>query len=380
MIVIVTSVSFLMAGLLTNFVIETDNAYLWPPQEALSMDHTMWYYYESHFNYETAYFDMIIHANGKNVLSQDGVRRTFEAITAIRELEGYEEGCYWASMFGDEYSIGECKIHSVADFWNESLAIYDEQVTNDQDVRTALSAPIYPDGIIVDEARVLGKAERAAVYGTDDDTYTELTSAESFLIEFDLPWTNVTGDFELKCIERIQQLQNEWNQDPDVDFYIEISSYRSYSDEFFRSIIKDLPLLPAVFVIMAGFCCFVFWKPHRVHSRMLLGIGAVVCILLSIITGYGLLFMFGVAFTPVTTMMPFLMFGIGLDDAFILYGSYNRTDPRKDPVKRIEETIDDVGLSISITTLTSALAFFMGVFSNIPAVSWVCWYGTQCFA
>jgi len=113
---------------------------------------------------------------------------------------------------------------------------------------------------------------------------------------------------------------------------------------------------------------------------MLLGIGAVVCILLSIITGYGLLFMFGVAFTPVTTMMPFLMFGIGLDDAFILYGSYNRTDPRKDPVKRIEETIDDVGLSISITTLTSALAFFMGVFSNIPAVSWVCWYGTQCFA
>lgn len=63
-----------------------------------------------------------------------------------------------------------------------------------------------------------------------------------------------------------------------------------------------------------------------------------------------------------------------MDDSFILYGSYNRTDPRLDPVTRVQQTIDDVGLSISLTTLTSALAFFMGAFSHIPAVSWLCWY------
>lgn len=370
------SLTMLTVGLFTNFYIEVENYNLWPPTASLSKQHTDWYYYNSNFNYDTSYFDMIIHADGDNVLGQEGVRRTFEAIQAVSELEGYQEGCYWASMFGDEYFVGECKIHSVADFWNESLAIFEQQIESDQEARAAMSARTYPNGMIVDEPRILGKAERVAYYGEDDDTYTQLESAQSYLIEFDLPWTNVTEDFELLCLERIQQLQDEWNQDPNNSFRIQMSAGRSYGDEFFRAIVKDIPLLPAVFTVMSAFCCFVFWKRDRVQSRMMLGVGAVVCILLSIITGYGLLFTFGVPFTPVTTMMPFLMFGIGLDDAFILYGSYNRTDPRKDPVKRIEETIDDVGLSISLTTLTSTLAFFMGVFSGIPAVSWVCWYGT----
>lgn len=78
--------------------------------------------------------------------------------------------------------------------------------------------------------------------------------------------------------------------------------------------------------------------------------------------------------TPVTTMLPFLMFGIGLDDAFIIYGSYNRTDPSIDTMRRIQITIDDVGLSISLTTITSTCAFITGVFSNIPAVRDVCLY------
>ena len=51
------------------------------------------------------------------------------------------------------------------------------------------------------------------------------------------------------------------------------------------------------------------------------------------------------------------MFGIGLDDVFILTTSYDRTDRRKDPVDRIADTVDDVGLSIFMTSLTSAMAF-----------------------
>lgn len=374
-----TSVFMLAVGLATNFKIEVDNSYLWPPKNSLVMEHTEWYYYQSEFNYDTSFFDLIIHSNGENVLGVEGVRRTFEAIQAVRDLDGYEEGCMWAKMFGDEYFIGECKIHSVADFWNESLAIFEKQVETDDDVKAALSAKYYPNGILVHEPRVLGHAERVSQdnAGVDDDgVTTQLASAQSYLIEFDLPWTNVTEDFEWTAMERIRQLQEEWDADPTNPFRIEMTAYRSFSDEFFRSIVKDMPLLPAVFTIMSLFCCFVFWKKNRVESRCSVGIGAVVCILLSIFTGYGLLFCFGVSFTPVTTMMPFLMFGVGLDDSFIIYGSYNRIDKRIPCYERLMMTMDDVGLSISLTTLTSAVAFFMGVFSSIPAVSWVCWYGT----
>jgi Patched family len=381
--VTLVSLALIIAGFCTNFYLELENAYLWPPTTSLSRQHTDWYYYESNFNYDTSYFDMIIHANGVNVLGIQGVNKTFQALDAIRDLEGYREGCYYASIVGDDYFVGQCKIHSIADFWNESLTIFQDQIQTDDQAIMAMSAATYPDGIYVDEPRILGKAERITLATNKnnnnnknkDEPIKLLESAQSFLIEFDLPWTNMTADFEWMALERIRALQAEWDADPDNIFTIEMTAYRSYSDEFFRAIIRDLPLLPSVFTVMSLFCCLVFWKRDRVQSRMMLGIGAVVCIMLSIMSGYGLLFIIGVPCTPVTSMLPFLMFGIGLDDSFIIYGCYNRLDPRLDPVVRIEKTIDDVGLSIFLTTFTTSLAFFTGTFSNIPAVAWVCWYG-----
>jgi len=60
--------------------------------------------------------------------------------------------------------------------------------------------------------------------------------------------------------------------------------------------------------------------------------------------------------------------GIGLDDAFIITGAFDRTDPRKDVVDRIHETFEEVGLSIAMTTATTTLAFGLGCVSNIPAM------------
>jgi predicted RND superfamily exporter protein len=63
-----------------------------------------------------------------------------------------------------------------------------------------------------------------------------------------------------------------------------------------------------------------------------------------------------------------------LDDSFIMTGSFYRTDPKKSILDRIEEMMEDVGISITITTLTSALAFALGCTSSIPSVYWLCAY------
>lgn len=65
---------------------------------------------------------------------------------------------------------------------------------------------------------------------------------------------------------------------------------------------------------------------------------------------------------------------MGLDDAFIIAGSYSRTDGTKDPVERIDDTINDVGGTILLTTLTSSSAFALGLVSSIPAVQWLVTY------
>lgn len=50
-------------------------------------------------------------------------------------------------------------------------------------------------------------------------------------------------------------------------------------------------------------------------------------------------------------------------------------DTSKTPVERIADMIDDVGLSITMTSLTSTMAFGLGCLSTIPAIFWLCLYG-----
>jgi Niemann-Pick C1 protein len=73
-------------------------------------------------------------------------------------------------------------------------------------------------------------------------------------------------------------------------------------------------------------------------------------------------------------MLPFVVFGVGLDDTFIVTGAFFRTDPNKDTVERIRETMEEVGSSISLTTITTMLAFALGYTSSIPAIQWLCLY------
>jgi Niemann-Pick C1 protein len=79
--------------------------------------------------------------------------------------------------------------------------------------------------------------------------------------------------------------------------------------------------------------------------------------------------------TPIThTTSQLYELRIGLDDAFIISGYYDRTDSKKDVPGRIFETIEECGVSITLTTLTSATAFGLGCISTIPTISWLCLY------
>ncbi|CAB9508257.1 Pick C1-like protein 1 [Seminavis robusta] len=370
------SIGLLAAGIFTNFTVENDNHDLWPPVESLSVTQTEWLYQESRFNYNPVLMDVLLHKKGANVLGQEGPQRVFDIVDKFTSQSGYKQGCAWAERFGHLYWVGQCHIDSVADFWLERQAIFDAQVQTDKDAIRQMSqlyypgptTAAYPDGVPVDVPAILGNTVR--------DANGTLTSADSYLIQFAIPWSNVTLAFEREAITRMLQLRDDYAAVEDTEGWVmEFRSFSSYADEFNRAIIADLWLIPVAAVIVAAFTVlFAFGKCHKVYSRGLLGVGAVLTIVASLMTTFGILFICGVPFTAQTIMVPFLMFGIGLDDAFIIYGSYNRKDPNKDIPTRIKSTFKDVGISIFLTSLTSMLAFVLGTFSSIPAVRWLCLY------
>ena len=75
-----------------------------------------------------------------------------------------------------------------------------------------------------------------------------------------------------------------------------------------------------------------------------------------------------------TQLVPFVVFGVGLDDTFIIVGGFSRTNRQKSIEDRMIDTMEDVGLSITVTTVTTAFAFGLGSLSSIPAVRWLCLY------
>ena len=63
-----------------------------------------------------------------------------------------------------------------------------------------------------------------------------------------------------------------------------------------------------------------------------------------------------------------------LDDTFIITGEYLRTDPSLAPEERIRLTMQEVGSCITVTTITTASAFLLGLMSSVPAIHWLCLY------
>lgn len=73
-------------------------------------------------------------------------------------------------------------------------------------------------------------------------------------------------------------------------------------------------------------------------------------------------------------MLIFVIFGIGLDDTFIITGAYFRTNRRDSTVSRVRSTMEAVGSSILLTTITTSTAFILGCTSTIEPIRWLCLY------
>ena len=151
--------------------------------------------------------------------------------------------------------------------------------------------------------------------------------------------------------------------------------HRSFGQEFFRSLLTDIPLIPVAFGLMSVFAAAIFARRGDcVQSQALLGFGLVAGVLCAILSGFGICFIIGIPFTSLTTILPFIIVGIGLDDGFIIYGEFTRSNPKKTPEERIHDTIHEVGSSIFLTTMTTTLAFSLALISSIPAVDWLVSY------
>lgn len=271
-------------GLFTNFNVETDNVVLYGIRESRITEHRQWIDNQSGYGqYSARMFIMMIHADGKNVIGDEGVRRCFAALDTVTTTYGYKEVCSNTS-FLDTNGEDTCEVFGVTRFWNGDFDSYENEIYSNDGVFDAVSASTYPDATTVDLPQILGNYQQ--VNGS-------VTFAESYTVTIPFPETSDTIQMEARLVDNLLRIQEEWDREFNNPFRLEFQAQRSLSDEARRSILSDMPLIPFSFIVMSSFICIVFWRWHKVKSRSLVGFGAVVSVLLAVMSGYGLLFLWG---------------------------------------------------------------------------------------
>jgi Niemann-Pick C1 protein len=344
---ILFSITILATGYYTNFVVESDQNLLWKPIGSLAEKHGLWVS-EGWGGSMDRFIDLnataqqilaetmvpsvvptkekeeeeeeigvfivgvLIHNQGDNVVSLEGVARLFEAHDLVRETHNYPEFC---ARYGDmspcpaeEYN-GVCALAGIpygADaprtcsvygatgyFLHDSNFFHATTHTNEQ-VQEAMARDVFPGELSRFQTKnVIG-------YPQFDQTNSSVVFGKSLSVIYLIPVPEGGMALAEELVDRLLTRQAQWASDPENTFRLYPFSTSSFAGEFQRGIVKDIPLVPLAFIIMSLFTCLVFYRHNSVHSRSILGFGAVACVLLSIMAGYGLLFCCGVKFTSLT--------------------------------------------------------------------------------
>lgn len=95
---------------------------------------------------------------------------------------------------------------------------------------------------------------------------------------------------------------------------------QTFHDRQTKAVRQDIPLFPIGFLLLTLYMFIVVGKRHgNLCKGGLLGVGAVLTCLMSITASMGLMFLFGVKVTALTTSCVLIVLGIGVDDAVCAY-------------------------------------------------------------
>ncbi len=156
----------------------------------------------------------------------------------------------------------------------------------------------------------------------------------------------------------------------------------SVTDELARSTSADIPTVILSYAIMFLYISFSLGRVYPfntqyffVRTKFLLGFSAILIVICSMIISLGLCSAFGVEVTPIISeVIPFLVLAIGIDNVFIILNNFQSRDPRMSIEDRLVGTLSEVGLSITLASISEAFAFFLGSMTKMPAVQAFAFY------
>ena len=115
-----------------------------------------------------------------------------------------------------------------------------------------------------------------------------------------------------------------------------------------------------------------------VHFRSASAMVGLFCVFLAVSSGFAISIWFGYISSPFHNVLPFMLIGIGVDDMFVIVSCIDQIPQTLSADERFKRGLTHAGPSITITSITDALAFFLGTFSTLPALKSFCFFAGVC--
>ncbi|XP_046426062.1 patched domain-containing protein 3 [Neodiprion virginianus] len=135
-----------------------------------------------------------------------------------------------------------------------------------------------------------------------------------------------------------------------------------------------VPYFSSTFAIMAIFSVVTCMMADWVRSKPWLGLLGNVSAAMATVSAFGLCMYLGIEFIGINLAAPFLMIGIGIDDTFVVLAAWRRSNILAPVPERMAVTLSEAAVSITITSLTDMISFFIGIMSPFPSVQIFCIY------
>ncbi|KAK6293257.1 hypothetical protein J4Q44_G00367580 [Coregonus suidteri] len=156
-----------------------------------------------------------------------------------------------------------------------------------------------------------------------------------------------------KFIETASMMQKE--EGMTISYFTSISR----DEEFEKSSDSIIPLFSLTYALAITFSIISCLRLDCVRNKVWVATFGVLSAGMAVLSSFGLLLYCGMPFAMTVATAPFLILGIGVDDMFIMISCWQKTQVHDDVEDRMAATYKEAAVSITITTLTDALAFYI---------------------
>ena len=151
-----------------------------------------------------------------------------------------------------------------------------------------------------------------------------------------------------------------------------------FEQALINDVTYDAIFLATSIILITAYSYFVLGSCSPIHFRAISAMVGLTCVLLATTSGYALAFAAGFKFSRMHPVLPFMIMGIGVDDMYVIVNTIDQTPMHLSANERFKMGLTLAGPSITITSLTDGIAFFLGSFTPLPGLQSYCMFCGFC--